>query len=99
MFRISATSASCRNLGSATPGSVAPVRAGFPSVVHNPPDPAGEQGVRAEHFRTVRARVRGGGVADLVSPQATRLAVPRWLDVRVALGLLLVLVSVVAGAR
>ena len=38
-------------------------------------------------------------MADLVSPQATRLTLPRWLDARVAVGLLLVLVSVVAGAR
>lgn len=33
------------------------------------------------------------------SPVASRLALPRWLDVRLVAGLLLVLVSVVAGAR
>jgi hypothetical protein len=38
-------------------------------------------------------------VAELVSPRAARLAAPRWLDGRLALGVLLVLVSVVAGAR
>jgi hypothetical protein len=38
-------------------------------------------------------------VAELVSPRATRLAAPRWLDARLALGVLLVLASVVAGAR
>lgn len=38
-------------------------------------------------------------MADLASPRATRLVVPRWLDGRLALGVLLVLVSIVAGAR
>jgi hypothetical protein len=38
-------------------------------------------------------------VAELVSPRASRLAAPRWLDARLALGVLLVLASVVAGAR
>jgi len=38
-------------------------------------------------------------MTDLVSPPATRIAVPHWLDARLALGLLLVLLSVVAGAR
>ena len=33
------------------------------------------------------------------SPRATRLAAPGWLDARLVLGVLLVLVSVVAGAR
>lgn len=33
------------------------------------------------------------------SPSASRLAVPRWLDGRLVLGVLLVLVSVVVGAR
>lgn len=36
---------------------------------------------------------------ELPSPQASRLARPRWLDIRLLVGLLLVLVSVVAGAR
>jgi hypothetical protein len=39
------------------------------------------------------------GVSDLASPRATRIAVPRWLDARLALGILLVLLAVVAGAR
>jgi len=38
-------------------------------------------------------------MAEVVSSPATRLVVPRWLDARVAVGLLLVLVSVAAGAR
>lgn len=37
--------------------------------------------------------------AELVSPRAARLTVPRWLDARLALGVLLVMASVVAGAR
>jgi hypothetical protein len=36
---------------------------------------------------------------SLASPRATRLAAPSWLDARLALGVLLVLVAVVAGAR
>jgi hypothetical protein len=36
---------------------------------------------------------------ELVSPRAARLAPPRWLDARLAVGVLLVLVAVVAGAR
>ncbi|HEU0103100.1 MAG TPA: hypothetical protein VFR07_12355 [Mycobacteriales bacterium] len=35
----------------------------------------------------------------LASPGASRLAAPRWLDARLVLGVLLVLVSVVVGAR
>lgn len=38
-------------------------------------------------------------MTDLPAPRATRLAAPRWLDVRVVAGVLLVLLSVVAGAR
>jgi len=38
-------------------------------------------------------------MTEAVSSPATRLVVPRWLDARVAVGLLLVLVSVAAGAR
>lgn len=42
----------------------------------------------------------GDGVSDLpASPRAARLASPSWLDARLALGVLLVLVSVVVGAR
>lgn len=36
---------------------------------------------------------------DIVSPRAARMTAPRWFDARLALGVLLVLVSVVAGAR
>jgi hypothetical protein len=38
-------------------------------------------------------------VAELASPPATRLSLPRWLDARLVLGVLLVLLSVVGGAR
>ena len=38
-------------------------------------------------------------MTEAVSSPAARLVVPRWLDTRVAVGLLLVLVSVAAGAR
>jgi hypothetical protein len=38
-------------------------------------------------------------MVDLAAPRATRLATPRWLDARLALGVLLVLLSIVAGAR
>lgn len=38
-------------------------------------------------------------MADLTPPPAKRLSLPRWFDVRFAAGVLLVLVSVVAGAR
>ncbi len=54
---------------------------------------------------TVRGRRRcrpltGARVSDLpASPRASRLAAPGWLDGRLVLGVLLVLVSVVVGAR
>jgi hypothetical protein len=38
-------------------------------------------------------------MTEAVSAPAARIALPRWLDARVAVGLLLVLVSVAAGAR
>lgn len=38
-------------------------------------------------------------MTEAVSARAPRVAVPRWLDARVAVGLLLVLVSMAAGAR
>lgn len=38
-------------------------------------------------------------MSDLPSPSAARLASPRWLDGRLVVGVLLVLVSVVVGAR
>jgi hypothetical protein len=38
-------------------------------------------------------------VTDVAAPRAVRLATPRWLDARLALGVLLVAVSVAAGAR
>lgn len=36
---------------------------------------------------------------DVASPPASRLALPRWFDTRMALGILLVLASVVVGAK
>ena len=38
-------------------------------------------------------------MTELASPRAARLATPRWLDARLVLGVLLVLIAVVAGAR
>ena len=38
-------------------------------------------------------------MTELASPRAARLATPRWLDTRLVLGVLLVLLAVVAGAR
>ena len=38
-------------------------------------------------------------MTDVASPRAARLAVPRWLDARLVLGVLLVALSVAAGAR
>ena len=38
-------------------------------------------------------------MTEVVSSPAARIALPRWLDARVGVGLLLVLVSVTAGAR
>src|SRR4051812_14167062 len=38
-------------------------------------------------------------MSDLVSPSAQRIGRPRWLDVRLVTGVLLVLISVVVGAR
>jgi hypothetical protein len=42
---------------------------------------------------------QGVCVTDVASPRAVRLATPRWLDARLAVGVLLVAVSVAAGAR
>jgi hypothetical protein len=38
-------------------------------------------------------------VSDVPSPAASRIATPRWLDLRLVVGVLLVLISVVVGAR
>lgn len=38
-------------------------------------------------------------MVDITSPRAVRLATPRWLDARFVVGVLLVVVSVLAGAR
>lgn len=38
-------------------------------------------------------------MTDLASPRAARLATPRWLDARLLLGIVLLLLAVVAGAR
>ena len=38
-------------------------------------------------------------MTDVASPRAVRVAVPRWLDARLVLGVLLVALSVAAGAR
>ena len=38
-------------------------------------------------------------MTEVASPRAARLAAPRWLDARLALGVLLVALSIIAGAR
>ena len=38
-------------------------------------------------------------MTEIASPRAARLAVPRWLDARLVLGVLLVALSIAAGAR
>lgn len=38
-------------------------------------------------------------MTEVASPRAARVAAPRWLDARLALGVLLVALSIVAGAR
>lgn len=43
--------------------------------------------------------LRGGSELVAASPRASRLVAPRWLDLRLVLGILLILVSVVVGAR
>lgn len=42
---------------------------------------------------------RGALLYDVASPPASRLALPRWFDTRMAVGILLVLASVVVGAK
>ena len=43
--------------------------------------------------------VTGDRLSQLPTPRAARLARPRWLDLRLVIGILIVLVSVVLGAR
>lgn len=66
-----------------TPSLPAPA---MPPPPGTPPDGDGERSGPADG-------------ADVPSPVASRLSLPRWLDVRLVSGLLLVLVSVVMGAR
>src|SRR4051794_35749108 len=97
MLRISATSASCRNRGPLTRGVSHRRGARRRGCPHRAPA-AGERCNRGELSQSVGG-IREGTVTDLASPAATRLSLPRWLDARIALGVLLVLLSVVAGAR
>ena len=48
---------------------------------------------------TTSPTFEGVRVTDLASPRAARLAVPRWLDARLVLGVLLIALSIAAGAR
>ena len=62
--------------------------------------PAGR--LRHGQRRTRDARrgiVTGDRPSELPTPRAARLARPRWLDLRLVVGILIVLVSVVLGAR
>ena len=62
------------------------------------PSGGGPPGVRQDG-RLVRPHAPGGAVTDLPAPTATRLTRARWLDARLLIGLLLVLLSVVIGAK
>ena len=48
---------------------------------------------------TTSPTFEGVRVTEIASPRAARLAVPRWLDARLVLGVLLVALSIAAGAR
>src|SRR3954447_1415737 len=100
MLRISATSASCRNRGAVTRRSLASLTRPPMSAVHSAsPGSRRTAPARGTISDIVHGGRRGGPMTEAVSSPATRLVVPRWLDARVAVGLLLVLVSVAAGAR
>jgi hypothetical protein len=62
--------------------------------VDNPTQGSAESVTMARACRSVRE----GDVPD-ASPRANRLGAPRWLDARLVVGVLLVLLAVVAGAR
>lgn len=47
----------------------------------------------------IQEHSRGFSVTEVAAPRAARLAAPRWLDARLAVGVLLVAISIVAGAR
>src|SRR4051795_10029601 len=100
MLRISATSASWRNRGPVTRRSLA----SSDDVVMSPStarrDQAGDRHPDAEpSSATFTARWGEGAMTEALPTPAARIVVPRWLDARVAVGLVLVLVSVAAGAR
>ena len=62
--------------------------------------PADDCGTAATALRDMeREIVTGDRLSELPTPRAARLARPRWLDLRLAIGILIVLVSVVLGAR
>src|SRR3954452_22101832 len=105
MLRISATSASCRKRSAAMRRVWHP---GAPPVARRPQHDRCGRPVRPilvvrQDVITSRADPRRQGgtrVTDIpASPRAHRLAAPGWLDTRLVLGVLLVLVSVVVGAR
>ena len=53
----------------------------------------------AEWGRRQRGLVTGGNMSELPAPSATRLKSPSWLDGRLVIGVVLVLLSVVVGAK
>src|SRR4051812_45095580 len=100
MLRISATSASWRNRGPVTRRSLASSDDGVMSPSTARRDQAGDRHPDAEpSSATFTARWGEGAMTEALPTPAARVVVPRWLDARVAVGLVLVLVSVAAGAR
>src|SRR3977135_1965433 len=105
MLRIFATSDSGRKRGSSSPSDVRVIWCSVASlrrlqgVVHTGfgcgwRRSAGNPGATMNTATSGHGgfRHRGFQVAELTSPRATRTAIPRWLDVRLAVGVLLVLV-------
>jgi hypothetical protein len=73
-----------------------------PSALSYVAEPVDTRGIVADGMRQderVLDQVRRMPLSELPSPAAARLRPPRWLDARLLAGLLLVLGSVVVGAR
>src|SRR5688500_8698184 len=115
MLSTSATSVSFKKRGGGTRASVPARRPGAaaPSTARRagrclwtallpPGDGVGQDGASQHVVRLcLRSSVSGSGgpVSDLPTPGVARLPRARWLDARLLIGLLLVLLSVVVGAK
>src|SRR5215217_795400 len=113
MLSTSATSASCRKRRPGRAGSLDSVMTVSMAAAAGRPDhclwttgggeTAGPPGCRIDRApigAPVREPRRGSvTVTDLPSPKASRLPRARWLDTRLLLGVLLVLLAVVLGAK